>query len=169
MQDFLDVPFDTEKEEASPAFALLPRDRYKAEIVSAMAGPTKNGLGYSVNLKWSITEGEFENRIVFQNILIQHESAEAQKFGRQKFKDVLVALGIKEAVSDLNVMLNKPCLIGVIIRQDKSGQYPDRNEVGRVMPLPAHNGPTRDAIREAQKTQPAFKAANGEMSDSIPF
>jgi hypothetical protein len=169
MQDFLDVPFETEKEEASPAFALLPRDRYKAEIVSAMAGPTKNGLGYSVNLKWSITEGEFEHRIVFQTILIQHESAEAQKYGRQKFKDVLVALGINESVSDLNVMLNKPCLIGVTVRQDKSGQYPDRNEVARVMPLPVHNGPTRDAIREAQKVQPAFKAVNGEMSDSIPF
>jgi hypothetical protein len=136
MQDFLDVPFDTENEEASQPFALLPRDLYKAEIVSAMAGPTKNGLGYSVNLKWSITEGEFENRIVFQTVLIQHQSAEAQKFGRQKFKDVLNALGITAKVSDLNVMLNKPCQIGVIVRQDKAGQHPDRNEVGRVMPIP---------------------------------
>jgi len=168
MQDFLEVPFETEKEEASPAFAPLPRDRYKAEIVSAMAGPTKNGLGYSVNLKWSIVEGEFENRIVFQTILIQHESAEAQKYGRQKFKDVLNALRIKETVSDLSVMLHKPCLIGVIIRQDKTGQYPDRNEIGRVMPLPAYNGPTRDAIRQAQKTPPAFKAGNGGLNDSLP-
>jgi hypothetical protein len=118
VQDFLDEPFDTANEECTPAFALLPRDRYKAEIVKAMAGPTKNGKGYSVSLTWSIIEGDYENRVVFQTILIQHSSSEAQKFGRQKFADVLKALGISEAVTDLNVMLNKPCLIGVIIRQD---------------------------------------------------
>ena len=170
MQDFLDVAFNTEEEEGTPPFVLIPRDRYKAEIVSAKAGPTKNGKGYSVVLNWSITEGDYENRTVFQNILIQHESAEAQKYGRQKFKDVLVALGIKETVTDLSVMLHKPCLIGVIIRQDKAGQYPDRNEIGRLMPIStSHNDPTRDAIKEAQKPQPAFKPVHSDMNDSIPF
>jgi uncharacterized protein DUF669 len=169
MQDFLDEPFDTENEEASQPFALIPSGRYKAEIVKAMCGPTKNGKGYSVSLNWSIVEGEHENRTIFQNILIQHESTDAQKFGRQKFKDVLVALGIKSEVTDLSVMPNKPCLIGVAIRKDKSEQYPDRNEVGRVLPLPAHNGPTRDAIREAQKTPEAFKPVHAAMNDKIPF
>jgi hypothetical protein len=170
MQDFLDVPFETENEEATPPFVLIPRDRYTAEIVSAKAGATKNGKGYSVSLNWSITEGDYENRTVFQNILIQHESAEAQKYGRQKFKDVLNALGIKETVTDLSVMLHKPCLIGVNIRQDKSGQYPDRNEIGRVMPiLVSHNGPTRDALKEAQKAQAAFKPMHNDLNDDIPY
>jgi hypothetical protein len=170
MQDYLEIPFDTENEEASAPFALLPRDRYKAEIISAMAGPTKNGAGYSVNLKWSITEGDFEHRVVFQSILIQHQNPDAMKFGRQKFKDVLNALGITEAITDLSVMHNKPCLIGVIIREDKSGQWPDKNEIARVMPIPAsHNGATRAAIKEAQKVQPAFKAVDEKMSDAIPF
>jgi hypothetical protein len=169
MQDFLDVPFETEKEDASPAFALLPRDRYEAEIVSAMAGLTKNGKGYSVVLNWSIIEGDFENRTLWQNILIQHESEEAQKFGRQKFKDVLIALGITEDVTDLTVMCNKPCLIGVIVRSDKNGQYADRNEISRVMPLPKHNGPTRDLIMEAQKTPEAFKPVHEDLNDRIPF
>jgi hypothetical protein len=170
MQDFLDVPFETEKEEASPAFELLPQDRYEAQIASAKAGPTKNGKGYAVTLNWSITKGDYENRTVFQSILIQHESAEAQKIGRQKFKDVLVALGINEDVTDLSVMLFKPCLIGVVVRKDDKEQYPDKNEVRRVMPLRASpNGPTREAINEAQKVQPAFKAVKDDMSDSIPF
>jgi hypothetical protein len=180
-QDFLDEPFETSKEEASPAFALIPRDRYCAEIVSAKAGPTKNGKGYSVVLNWSITEGDFENRTLWQNILMQHESEEAQKFGRQKFKDVLNALGIIENVTDLSVVLNKPCWISVIIRSDKNGQYADRNEISRVMPLPKPPGgvmplkPTnsgggvRNVFLEAQKTQPAFKAVNADMNDEIPF
>jgi hypothetical protein len=170
MQDFLDVPFDTENEEASQPFALMPRDRYEAEIVKALAGPTKNGKGYAISLNWMITKGDYEHRTIFQNILIQHESEEAQKYGRQKFKDVLVALGIKESVTDLSVLLHKPCMIGVIIRSDKNGQYEDKNEIGRVTPLPAsHNGPTHEAIKEAQKAQPAFRPVHKDMNDSIPF
>ena len=30
-QDFLDVPFDTENEEASPGFELLPRGDFRSE------------------------------------------------------------------------------------------------------------------------------------------
>jgi hypothetical protein len=149
--DFLDFSFNTEEEEGTPPFSLIPRGRYKAEIVSAKAGPTKNSKGYMVTLNWSIVEGDYENRTIWQTILMQHESADAQRFGRMKLKDVLVALGIKGEVTDLSVMLHKPCLIGVTIRQDKAGRYPDRNEIGRVMPISTpHNGATRDAIKAAQ-------------------
>jgi Protein of unknown function (DUF669) len=181
MKDFLDIPFDTAVEEASPAFAPIPRDLYKAEIVKAMADATKNGKGYQVSLNWSIIEGEYENRTIFQNILIQHESEEAQKIGRQKFQDVCLALGVNGKVEDLKALHNIPCQISVVVRSDKDGQYPDRNEVMRVRPLPKHNGPTptspppkgngsaRDLIKEAQKTQPAFKAVHADMNDEIPF
>jgi hypothetical protein len=179
LHDFLDVPFDTDTEEASPAFALLPRDVYKAEIVKATAGTTKNGKGYSVNLNWSIVEGDYENRTVFQSILIQHESEEAQKIGRQKFQDVCIALGVKGKVEDLKTLHNRPCQISVIVRQDKTGQYADKNEVMRVRPLPKpgitqpkptnSGGGVRDVILEAKKTQPAFKAVHADMNDEIPF
>jgi hypothetical protein len=165
MQDFLDVPFETEKEDGSQPFELLPPDRYTAEIVSAKAGVTKNGKGYSVNLNWGITEGEYENRTLFQSILLQHESEDAQKFGRQKFKDVLFALGIKENVTDLSVLLHKPCMIGVMIREDKTGQYPAKNEIRRVMPLPA-----KPYVPAFKKDDPISSGvgANG-LNDRIPW
>jgi len=173
-QDFLDEAFDPETEECSKPFPLIPAGQYEAQIVKAGYGPTKNGKGCAVSLNWSITAGEFENRTIFQNILIQHESEDAQKFGRQKFADVLAALGIKEKVSDLSVLLNKPCRIGIRISKDKNGQYDDKNEVGRVLPmLASHNGPTREAVgkalEEAQKAQPAFKGVKTPFNDDIPF
>jgi hypothetical protein len=174
LQDFLDIPFDTANEEASPAFALIPMGRYKAEIRSAKCGTTKNGAGYQVILNWSILEGEYENRTVWQSILIRHTSEDATRIGKQKFKDVLNAVGFTDEVTDLNVLLHKPCMIGVVVRQDKEGRYPDKNEVGRVTPIPpAYNGATRtevkDALKEAQKVQPAFKATKAPFDDSIPF
>jgi hypothetical protein len=136
MSDFLDDPFEPEKEEGSQPFQLIPTGRHKAEIVKASAAPTKNGRGKGVTLTWLITEGEFENRTIVQLILLEHENAEAMKIGRQKLKDVVTAIGITEAFSDLKLLLNRPCMISVRITQDKNGQYPDKNEIGRVSPIP---------------------------------
>jgi hypothetical protein len=169
VEEFLKKPFKTSEEEASAPFELIPRDRYKAEIVSAKAGTTKNGKGYKVVLNWSIVEGDYENRTIFQDILLEHESPDAARIGRQKFKDVCIALGHKEDVEDLSVLYHRPCLIFVAIRSDKDGQYPDQNEVKRVAPIPpSHNGPTRAMIKEAQKTPPAFKAGSSDLNDEIP-
>jgi hypothetical protein len=73
----LDTPFDVDTEEGTSPRDLLPLGRYNAEVTAATVGPTKNGRGQIVNLTWVITEGEYEKRLVFQNILIQHESADA--------------------------------------------------------------------------------------------
>ena len=90
-----------------------------------------------------MVEGEYEHRLLFQRILIQHESPEAQKFGRQKFKDVCVACGITDPVTDLSVLCFKPCTISVAVRQDKEGRYDDKNEVIRVAPVMNRNGDGR--------------------------
>jgi hypothetical protein len=70
--EFLDEDFDTEAEECSASFPLIPAGRYEAQIVSATVGPTKNGKGRAVVLNWSIVSGEYEHRCVWQNILINH-------------------------------------------------------------------------------------------------
>ena len=108
-----------------------------------------------VSLAWVVTSGEFENRHLFQNILVQHESVDAQRFGRQKFKDVCTACGVTGQVSDLDVLLHKPCSIAVSIKKDKNGEYPDKNEVARVQP------------RAVTTTNRA--STHGDMSDAIPF
>jgi uncharacterized protein DUF669 len=148
-QTVLDEAFDPEKEEGS-SFDLLPPGKYPAEIEDARVVVTKNGNGQMVNLRWKIVEGEYENRTVFQSILIQHTSADAQKFGRQKFKDVAVACGITDAITDLDVLKYKACTIHVGIEKDKNGEYPDKNRVTRVSKYTPGNGsqvpPFNDAV-----------------------
>ena len=167
----LDEPFDADTEEGTPPRELLPAGKYKAEITAATVAPTKNGRGQMVNLTWTIVEGDHEKRLVFQNILIQHDSPDAQKFGRQKFKDVCVACGVTGQVTDLAVLLYKTCVITVIIRKDKDGQYPDKNEIARVMPIVSWNGskPAAQVLKEASSTPKAFKAVDKELNDEIPW
>jgi hypothetical protein len=167
----LDTGFDVDNEEGTPPLSLLPKGKYKAEITDATVGPTKNGKGQSVNLTWTVTEGEYENRLLFQRILIEHESAEAQKFGRMKFKDVCAACGITGTVTDLAILCFKPCTIGVMIRKDKDGQFEDKNEVSRVTPVVSWNGskPAQQILKEASSTPKAFEATKDDLDDSIPF
>jgi hypothetical protein len=168
LQTTLDEAFDVENEEGTPPRELLPAGKYKAQIVTATAGRTKNGRGQAVSLTWTITEGEYENRLVFQNALIQHESPDAQRFGRQKFKDVCSACGITSPVTDLDVLLYKPCVISVVIRKDKDGQYADKNEVARVNPVVSWNG-TKQLLKEASSASKSFEATDEKLNDEIPW
>jgi hypothetical protein len=163
---YLDTAFETEKEEGTPAFELLPRDRYTAEVYEAKAGPTKNGKGYSVSLTWRIAEGEYEGRTVFQSVLLQHDNPDAMKWGRQRFKDVLIALGIHDDVNDLTVLYNIPATICVIQKEDKTGQYGPKNEINRVMPLV-----TRPFAPLFKKDDPISTGTTtkNDMNDRIPF
>jgi len=171
-QTTLDTGFDVDNEEGTPPLSVLPKGKYKAEITSATVGPTKNGKGQAVSLTWTITEGEYENRLLFQRILIQHESEEAQKFGRMKFKDLCAACGITGVVTDLDPLCYKTCVITVMIRKDKEGQYEDKNEVTRVAPLGSWNGskpPDRQLLKEASTTPKAFEATSEKFDDEIPW
>jgi hypothetical protein len=167
----LSIAFDTQNEEGTPPLTLLPAGKYAAEIVDATVGPTKNLKGQAVTLQWRITEGDYQNRLLFHRILIEHESEDAQRFGRQKFKDVCIACGIVDPVTDLSVLCFKPCTISVAIRHDKTGEYEPQNEVKRVMPLvaPWNADPKQRVLREASTTPKSFEATNELPNDKIPF
>ena len=152
----LNEAFDPAKEEGTPARHLLPPGKYKAEVVSAHIAGTKNGKGQMLNLQYSITEGEYEKRIVFDHIIVQHESVDAQRFGRQKVKDLCDATGITDPVTDVEVFLYKPVVITLGIEKDRTGQYPDKNKITGVKPVISWNGKPPDKER-------------GAMNDSIPF
>jgi Protein of unknown function (DUF669) len=101
----LSEAFNPATEEGTPARELLPPGKYKAEVVKAYIAETKNGKGQMLNLQYSITEGEYEKRLVFDHIIVQHESVDAQRFGRQKVKDLCDATGVTDAVTDVEVFL----------------------------------------------------------------
>jgi Protein of unknown function (DUF669) len=158
-----------ETEEGTPERELIPAGKYRAVIVTATVGPTKNGKGQAVSITWSIDEGQYEKRLVFQSILVQHESADGQRFGRRKFKDVCAACGINEPVTDLGVLLYKPCSISVSIRKDKDGQYPDRSEVTRVSSVISSWNGSKKILKEASSAPEGFEAKREHLNDDIPF
>jgi hypothetical protein len=165
---YLDVAFETEKEEGTPALELLPMDRYTAEIAQATAGPTKNGKGYGVNLTWRVAEGPYEGRCVFQTCLLQHDNSDVMKWGRQRFKDILLAMGIAGDVTDLDVLYHNLVKIVVKVKEDKTGQYQPKNEVVRVVSVAAER-PYAPIFKKDDPISSGPIQTDKEMSDSIPF
>ena len=114
---------------------LIPVGTYVAQVIEACVAQPQSGDGYYIALTWQITEGEHENRYVWQRITFLHSKAQAAKIGRKQFKDLCVATGINEQVSDVEVFKYIPCRIKVGIEKDKRGEYPDKNKVSRIWPL----------------------------------
>src|SRR6516162_1186289 len=150
----LDEAFNTQTEEGTPAFEPLAPGNYVATIIDAKVGPLKSGKGQAVLLQWQVQGGSNQGRLIFDRVIVAHESAEAMKFGRRKLKDIADACGVKDSITDLTVLLNKPCSIYVKIEQDDAGEYPPRNGVGRVKPIAA-----------LAKTD----GGKSDLNDQIPF
>ena len=118
-------------------------------------GPLKSGRGQAISLTWEVNDNsaKYAGRLIFDRVIVTHESAEAMKFGRRKLKDIAEACGVKDSITDLSVLLNKPCSVRVKIEQDKNGEYPPRNGIGRVKPVAA-------TVKTNGKV---------EFNDAIPF
>jgi hypothetical protein len=155
--DLEDFEFDPSQEEGSPEFTLLPAGKQKAEVIDASIARTKNRKGTQLHLTWQIIEGPYDRRLIFQSIMITHESVEATKFGRHKIKDLCVACGLEERVTDVEMFKHKPCFIFIGVEKDKNEQYPDKNVVRRIKPVIALNAPLPEP--------PAEKGLN----DQIPW
>jgi hypothetical protein len=164
----LEEAFDVDSEEGSPEISLLPAGKYPAEIEDAQVGPTKNGSGQAVNLKWRIVDGEYENRVVFQSILITHTSEAAQRIGRGMFKDVCFSCGLTGKITDLEVLKFKKCLIRVGVERNKDGQYADKNRVTRVDPYAAPVNGGRPAGTAVERSAPSGANEN-DLNDEVPW
>jgi hypothetical protein len=128
----LEQAFDTPNEEGSKSFEPIPKGQYVASIKDAKAGPLKSGKGQAVQLTWEVEGGEYENRLIFDRVIISHENADAMGIGRAKFKDIASACDVTEAITDLSVICHKPCMVSVKIEEDDSGDYAPKNRVTRV-------------------------------------
>jgi len=146
--------FDVASEEGTPKFEPLPAGAYVASINDIKVGPLKSRKGQAVLATWEIDDDKYGGRLIWDRIIITHESAEAMKFGRRKFRDIADACGIKETITDLSVLQGKRCLIVVKIETDPSGQYAPKNKIVRVSPI------------GVEKPRANGKA---ELNDEIPF
>jgi hypothetical protein len=151
-----DFFFNPETQEGT-SFELIPSGDYVAQIIEADIRQPKSGDGHMLALTWKICEGEYEGRQVWETLCYQHSNPQTQDIARKKLKDLCVAFGITDQVSDPESFLFKPAKVRIGIQSDKYGQFDDKNFVKRVSPL---QDPEPAAQTLIQKPAPTAKAAH---------
>jgi hypothetical protein len=165
--------FDPETQEGT-GFDLISPGDYVAQVIGANIRQPKSGDGHMLALTWKICDGEYEGRQVWETLCYQHSNPTTQDIARKKLKDLCVAVGITEQVSDPEIFLFKPARVKIGIHSDKYGQFDDNNVVKRVSPLqdpePTTPNPTLTTTpAAAPKMAPTTKPAAASVLKQPPW
>jgi hypothetical protein len=149
--------FDASTVQPNDSFSPIPAGSYIAQVTDSSIKPTKSGSGTILNITWTILDGKFANRKVFDRINIANQNPEAEKIGQRQLSSICHAAGVLK-LQDSNQLHGKPVKITVKIRQD--AQYGDSNEVKAYESagaMPAAS--VGSAAPAANSTPPWVKAA----------
>jgi hypothetical protein len=105
----------------------VPPGAYSASITSAEARLTKDGSGQYIKVRYDITGPSHVGRVVFSNINIRNNSAEAERIGRAQLGDLMRACGLRQLTSP-EQLIGAQVEIQVAIKPAR-GEYPASNEV----------------------------------------
>ena len=159
--------FNTEDVEPS-GFEPLPEGEYKVILQSA-DGPieTANKTGSYLKLKFQVIEGEFKNRIVFENLnLWRTGNTEKDKttirIAQSRLRDLCLAVG-KTRIKDTMELVNKPLIVRLKVR-DSGGNFGLQNEI--VAHRALDNGSTPGGV---VKPAPPVKSASLETTNKMPW
>lgn len=123
-----DLAFNAAETPPQQEFDLLPAGKYIAHVIDSDVSRNSKDTGDVLKLTFEILEGEYANRRLWARLNIRHENADAERIGRAQLSALCHAIGVLQ-LNDSTQLHDKPVLVTVKIRKDKTGQYPDSNDV----------------------------------------
>ena len=156
------------------SFDLIPNCEAPAVIVDSKIKDTSNGKGRMISLTIQIIDGPHKKRLLWENLVLWHESEKAVQIARGKLSSICKAVNTP-VIEDTQQLHNKPMLIKVGIRKGKNG-YEDSNVIKKYSPISgsgnqvAQNRPQPTPASNAAET-PAWQsnAPAAASVDDVPF
>ena len=118
--------FDANNVQPAEGFSAIPAGDYPVIITESELKTTKAGTGKYLKLKLQILSGQFQNRVLFDNLNIQNPSEVAQQIGQGTLSAICRAVGVLTP-KDSAELHNKPMMATVKIGKDQNGN--PQNEV----------------------------------------
>lgn len=119
--------FDANQVEPNAGFDPIPADKYVAMISASQMKPTKNGDGSYLELEFSVLEGPFKERKVWDRLCLNHPNAQTVKIARGNLSALCRAVGVLQP-RDSAELHNLPLVISVRCKKrDDTGEI--TNEV----------------------------------------
>lgn len=104
--------FNAHEVEPNAAFDPLPAGKYLAAVTASEMKPTKNGDGSYLQLEFTVLEGEFKDRKVWDRLCINHPNATTVKIARGNLSAICRATGVMRPRDSVELH-NIPLLITV--------------------------------------------------------
>jgi len=145
---FGDGGFDTSKVKSS----LLPAGIYRMRISKAEMRPSKAGANMLAFTLTVVEPSEFEGKRHYENLNLQHSSAQVREIAQQQLKAICLAAGVTQIKRPAD-LIERECVVTVAIKPDKAGEL--RNNVKKW----------HDASREVPAVY--VEAAGGDGGDAF--
>lgn len=121
--------FDATQVAPQEAFKPIPAADYNMAISGSEMKPTKDGLGWYLELKLTVLDGAHKGRIIFDRLNLGNSNETAVRIAQQTLSAICHATGVMKIDStSIDLLHNKPMLVAVKIKP-ASGQYEEGNEV----------------------------------------
>jgi hypothetical protein len=122
--------FDSNAVEPSSSRDAIPLGKYRMAVTASEVKTTKAGTGKYIAFEWTVLEGEFKGRKVWQNVNFQNPSVKAQQIGQGELSAICRACA-KPSIRDTAELHNIPVFVKVGVEKDMNGN--DRNNVKEVL------------------------------------
>lgn len=127
--------FDASSVPPSTERTLIPADtEVLAHITDSELKPMTSGNGTKLSLTFTIIDGEYKNRKIWDDLNVQHSNPETQKIAQQDLSSLCVAVGVIN-LTDTVQLHNKPVKLKLKIRKDPG--YNPKNVVSAYKPATA--------------------------------
>lgn len=128
----LDETFDVTNYDELIRFTPIPAGKYKLQIENSEMRETKAGDGSYLVFAFSVVEGEYKGRKIWQNFTWMNPSEKAVRIGRAQLGGLVRACG-KQTIEDTDAL--NSCVVFGDVRVRRSEQYGDSYEIKRFYPL----------------------------------
>lgn len=151
--------------EKADDFDPIPVGNYPLQAVDVSVVETKNGSGLAAECQFTVTDGPFENRRIFQMFLLEHQSEKAVNIGRAAIKNWMIGAGLDPnqpwTVALIEALEGSKFIAKVGIERDKTGQYADKNRIMRFVNAGAPVQAVPSPQPESTAPAPAQAAGGG--------
>ena len=119
--------FDANHVDPHKTYEPIPPGNYLAMIVESELVDNAARTGAYLKLQWQILEGDYQGRVVFDNLNLDNPSVKAVEIAQRRLSAICHACG-KLQINDSEQLHNVPCVIKVGISPAK-GDYTAQNNV----------------------------------------
>ena len=108
--------FNAGEVEPNAGFDPIPADKYVAMVTGSEMKPTKNGDGSYLELEFTVLEGQYKDRKVWDRLCLNHPNPQTVKIARGNLSALCRAVGVMQPKDSVDLH-NLPLVITVRLKK----------------------------------------------------